>query len=56
MTRQQKAVFVKELGKPVELGHREIPSPKEDEVLLEVTATMRKTSPAAEPLLLNRAD
>jgi D-arabinose 1-dehydrogenase-like Zn-dependent alcohol dehydrogenase len=39
----QKAVFVKELGKPVELGEREVPSPKEGEVLVKVTATMSKS-------------
>lgn len=41
MSRTQKAVLVKEVGKPVELGTRHIPSPKEGQVLLKVTATMR---------------
>jgi D-arabinose 1-dehydrogenase-like Zn-dependent alcohol dehydrogenase len=39
---QQKAVFVKEIGKPVELGRRAVPSPKLGEVLVKVSATMRK--------------
>lgn len=37
---QQKAVFVKEIGKPVELGTREVPSPKEGQILLKVASTM----------------
>lgn len=43
MAAQQKAVFVKEVGKPVELGTKEVPSPKEGEVLLKVAATMCKS-------------
>jgi hypothetical protein len=35
----QKAVFVHEIGKPVRLGERPIPSPKVGEVLVKVTAT-----------------
>ena len=42
MAGAQRAAFVKEIGKPVELGSREIPSPKEGEVLVKVTATMRE--------------
>jgi hypothetical protein len=34
----QKAVFVYEVGKPVRLGEREIPSPKAGELLIKVTA------------------
>ena len=34
----QKAVFVYEVGKPVRLGEREIPSPKAGELLVKVTA------------------
>ena len=44
MAGTQKAVFVKEIGKPVEPGSREIPSPKEGEVLVKVTATMRESN------------
>jgi Zn-dependent alcohol dehydrogenase len=39
---QQKAVFVKEIGKPVELGTRSVPVPGDGEVLVKVAATMRK--------------
>jgi NADPH2:quinone reductase len=35
----QKAIFVHEIGKPVRLGERPIPSPKVGEVLVKVTAT-----------------
>ena len=41
MTTQQKAIFVREVGKPVELGERDVPSPQDGEVLLKVAATMR---------------
>lgn len=34
----QKAVFVYEVGKPVRLGERKIPSPKAGELLVKVTA------------------
>lgn len=34
----QKAVFVYEVGKPVRLGKREIPSPKAGELLVKVTS------------------
>jgi Zn-dependent alcohol dehydrogenase len=44
MAGTQRAVFVKEIGKPVESGSREIPSPKEDEVLVKITATMRESN------------
>jgi NADPH2:quinone reductase len=36
----QKALFVNEIGKPVSLGERTIPEPKEGEVLIKVTSTM----------------
>lgn len=39
--KQQKAVFVTEIGQPVQLGKRDIPSPKSGEILVKVTATMR---------------
>lgn len=48
MSQQQKAILIKELGKPVELVAREIPSPKEDQILLKVTAAARKTPPHQE--------
>jgi NADPH2:quinone reductase len=35
----QKAVFVHEIGKPVRLGERPIPSPGVGEILVKVTAT-----------------
>ncbi|KPI34690.1 Zinc-type alcohol dehydrogenase-like protein [Cyphellophora attinorum] len=38
--KQQKAVLVTEIGKPVELGTRDIPTPGEGQVLVKVTATM----------------
>jgi NADPH:quinone reductase-like Zn-dependent oxidoreductase len=34
----QKAIFVYEVGKPVSLGERAIPSPKAGELLVKVTA------------------
>jgi D-arabinose 1-dehydrogenase-like Zn-dependent alcohol dehydrogenase len=34
----QKAIFVHEIGKPVRLGEREIPSPKAGELLVKVTS------------------
>lgn len=40
MPQQQKAVFVRELRKPVELGMRDVPTPEEGQVLVKVTATM----------------
>lgn len=40
MTTQQKAVFVTEVGKPLELGKREIPQPGEHQVLIRVSACM----------------
>ena len=42
MSQQQNAVVVREVGEPVELIKREIPKPKDDEVLIKVTAVMRK--------------
>lgn len=36
----QKAVLVKEIGKPVQLGERSIPALGKGQVLLRVTATM----------------
>ncbi|KAH8812111.1 putative alcohol dehydrogenase [Xylogone sp. PMI_703] len=36
----QKAVFVQKKGNPVVLGRREVPVPREGEVLIKVTATM----------------
>lgn len=42
MSKQQKAVLVKEIGKPVVLGERDVPIPAHDEVLVKVTATMRE--------------
>ena len=38
----QKAVFVYEVGKPVRLGERGIPSPKAGELLVKVTAAQGK--------------
>ena len=40
MATQQKAVFVNEIGKPVELGKRDIPQPGEHQVLIKVSACM----------------
>lgn len=40
MTAQQKAVFVTEVGKPLELGKRDIPKPGENQVLIKVAACM----------------
>ncbi|CAK1358341.1 unnamed protein product [Cercospora beticola] len=40
MSKQQKAVLVKEIGKPVVLGEKDVPIPAHDEVLVKVTATM----------------
>ncbi|KAF2171808.1 hypothetical protein M409DRAFT_18041 [Zasmidium cellare ATCC 36951] len=40
MPQQQKAVFVREIKKPVELGARDVPTPKDGQVLVKVTATM----------------
>ncbi|KAK4502995.1 hypothetical protein PRZ48_006422 [Zasmidium cellare] len=37
---QQRAVFVREIKKPVELGTRDIPTPEDGQVLIKVTATM----------------
>jgi D-arabinose 1-dehydrogenase-like Zn-dependent alcohol dehydrogenase len=34
----QKAVFVYDIGKPVRLGERKIPSPKAGELLIKVTS------------------
>lgn len=42
MTTQQKAVFVTEIGKPVELGKRDVPRPGERQVLIRVAACMSK--------------
>jgi hypothetical protein len=42
--KQQKAVLVTEIGKPVELGTRDIPTPQAGQVLVKVTATMRTSS------------
>lgn len=38
---QQKALFVHELGKPIQLGTRAIPSSMEGQVLVQVDSTMR---------------
>jgi Zn-dependent alcohol dehydrogenase len=38
----QKAIFVYEVGKPVRLGERQIPSPKAGELLVKVTAAQGK--------------
>ncbi|PPJ50322.1 hypothetical protein CBER1_06447 [Cercospora berteroae] len=40
MSKQQKAVLVKEIGKPIVLGETNIPIPADDEVLVKVAATM----------------
>ncbi|CAO2653812.1 Nn.00g032230.m01.CDS01 [Neocucurbitaria sp. VM-36] len=40
MAGMQKAVFVSRIGAPIELGSRNIPAPKEGQVLVKVTATM----------------
>lgn len=40
MTGKQQAVVVKEIGEPVQLGVRDVPTPKEGQVLLKVKATM----------------
>jgi NADPH2:quinone reductase len=37
----QQAVFVTEIGKPLTLGTRAIPEPKEGEVLIRVLSTLR---------------
>jgi len=42
MTTQQKAVFVTEIGKPVQLGKRNIPEPGKHQVLIRVGACMSK--------------
>ena len=42
MPSEQTAVFVNEIGKPVELGKRDIPSPKNGEVLIKVGTCMSK--------------
>ena len=39
----QKALFVKEVGKPVVLDTRPIPETKEGQVLIKVTSTMSKS-------------
>ncbi len=39
----QKALFVKEVGKPVVLDTRPIPEPKEGQVLIKVTSTMSES-------------
>jgi hypothetical protein len=36
----QKALFVKEIGRPVVLNTRDVPEPKEGQVLIKVTSTM----------------
>ena len=41
MASTQKAVLVKEIGKPVQLGVRDVPAPEAGQVLVKVTATMR---------------
>jgi hypothetical protein len=38
----QKAVFVKEVGKPLVLGERAIPEPSNGNLLIKVQSTMRK--------------
>jgi Zn-dependent alcohol dehydrogenase len=43
-SRKQKGVFVYEVGMPVRLGEREVPSPKQGEVLVKVTSTQRTSS------------
>lgn len=40
----QKALFVTEVGKPVTLGTRAIPTPGPGEILIKVTATQRKSA------------
>lgn len=40
MSKQQRAVLVKEIGKPVVLGEKDVPIPAHGEVLVKVTATM----------------
>jgi D-arabinose 1-dehydrogenase-like Zn-dependent alcohol dehydrogenase len=42
MATQQKAVFVTEVGKPVQLGKRDIPQPREHQVLIRMAACMSK--------------
>jgi hypothetical protein len=39
--KMQKALFVKEVGKPVSAGTRPIPTPGPREVLIKVTSTLR---------------
>jgi len=41
----QKAIFVYEVGKPVRLGEREIPTPKAGEVLVKVTSAQGEWRP-----------
>ena len=38
----QKALFVEKLGEPVVLGTKDIPKPKEGQVLIKVESTMSK--------------
>lgn len=42
--RRQKAVFVHEIGRPVRLVEREVPTPAEGEVLVKDSAAQRKSS------------
>ena len=39
----QKALFVKEVGKPVVLDTQPIPEPKEEQLLIKVTYTMSES-------------
>jgi hypothetical protein len=38
----QKALFVKEIGKPMVLGERPVPQPPKGYILIKVHSTMRK--------------
>lgn len=39
---EQKAILLREVGKPVELGSRPVPTPASEQVKIKVTSTMRE--------------
>lgn len=49
LPKSQTAVFVQEIGKPLVVGTRDVPTPKSHHILIRVQSTMRTYSPLFTP-------